>query len=371
MRVHAVETFPVGLPFREPYIAANGTLEAREMLLLRLSSGDLEGWGDAVPLSLRGGADMARVASDLELTCAPILIDVELDQIRPPAEAGAAIRSVLADCTAAGASFPAVAAVDIALLDLLGKSYGLPAWALLGAARSEPVACNGTVGAGPSAAVAADAAELVAQGFTAIKVKVGTGEDRERLEAVRAACGERVALRIDANGAWDLQRAVAELEGLASVGLELAEQPCAEVEDLAALREFSETPIVADESVATAEDARRAGELGACDAATLKLAKVGGPHAAIALAELVPSYLSSALDSPLGIAAALHTAQALPARGFAAGRPHGLSTSDLFADNVASVDTLSGPQIAVPAGSGLGVEVDEPAIERLRIEVPA
>ncbi len=235
--------------------------------------------------------------------------------------------------------------------------------------RSVAVVCNGTLGGGAADAVGSEAAELAGRGFATLKVKAGTGDDEGRLGAVRAAAGPEVALRVDANGSWSVAEAVAKLEALATVGLELAEQPCADARGLAAVRARCEVPIVADESVATRADADHCVELGACDAATLKLAKVGGPHVALALAADLPCYLSSALDSALGVAAAVHTAQALPTRGFAAGRAHGLATAPLFADDVADAAAFAGPTIAPPDRSGLGVEVSEAALERLRIEV--
>lgn len=370
MRIEAIETFPVALPFREPYVAANGVLERREMLILRLrGEGGISGHGDAVPLTLRGGAGLAAARDDIERRCAPVLRGRELDPGLEPVAAGAAIRSLLGECAAAGAHGPALAAVDAALLDLVGRAADLPAWALLGAAGAAPLACNGSLGAGAADEVAAAAAELAAGGFATLKVKVGTGADEERLGAVREAVGAAVALRVDANGAWSVEQALATLGALTAVGLELAEQPCARARELAAVRARCAVPIVADESVATRADADHCVELGACDAATLKLAKVGGPHLALALAADLPCYLSSALDSALGIAAALHTAQALPASGFAAGRAHGLATSSLFAADVAAGAPLAGPAIAPPDGPGLGVEVDGGALERLRIEL--
>jgi L-alanine-DL-glutamate epimerase-like enolase superfamily enzyme len=81
----------------------------------------------------------------------------------------------------------------------------------------------------------------------------------------------------------------------------------------------------------------------------------------------VPSYLSSALDSAIGIAAAAHTVQAMERRDFAAGLAHGLATSALFADNVADDGALSGPEIAIADRPGLGIDVDEAAIGRLRL----
>lgn len=337
------------------------------MVLLRIEADDGSvGWGDAVPLSLRNGPPLAAVHAELESGCRPVLESTTLDLTRPPAEAGAALGPVLASC-AAGARPQAISAVEIALLDLLGHAYGVPAWIVMGAASARPLECNGTLGAGEPEAVGAAAEELVARGFDTLKVKVGAGDDLARMRAVRAACGERIELRIDANGAWGVDLAAEKLEDLASVRLQLAEQPCARLEELAELRRRVAVPIVADESVTSEAEARRAAATEACDAATIKLAKVGGVRAALHIAERVPSYMSSALDSPLGIAAAVHAAQALPARGFAAGLAHGLATSGLFADNVADDSSLRGPSIKAPSTPGLGVEVDEGAVERLRI----
>jgi L-alanine-DL-glutamate epimerase-like enolase superfamily enzyme len=361
LRIGSTETFSVGLPFRERYVTATGSLDRREMAVLRLTSdAGTRGHGDAVPLSLRGGPSLKSVVADLDGACREALIDRTVGS-------DADIRVALTACAAAGACLQALAAVDAALLDLLGRETDLPAWRLLGATECRPVACNGTVGAGSPEAVADAAAGLAGSGFGSIKVKVGTGGDVERMRAARNACGPGVALRIDANGAWDVERAAESLAELADFELELAEQPCAGMEQTAELRRRTAVPLVLDESVASEGDADRAMAMEACDAVTLKLAKVGGPHSALRVAERAPAYLSSALDSPLGIAAAVHTAQALPARGFATGLAHGLATSGLFSDNLADDAAMRGPEISPPPGPGLGVEIDDDALRRLSI----
>lgn len=367
MRISELEAIPVALPFRERYVTASGELDAREMVIVRIRSDEGgAGHGDAVPLSLRGGPALAEILAELAGPCREVLVGAELDSTLPPEEAGATIGPLLAACRAAGAGRGAISALDIALLDLVARSYGVPAWVVLGAGGCGPVRCNGTLDAGEPEAVAARGRELCEAGFQTLKVKVGRGADEERLEALRAACGTAVRLRVDANGAWSVRRAEQVLRSFGDFGLELAEQPCAGLEQLAELRGLTSVPIVADESIADDADAARALELGACDAATLKLAKVGGPHAALRLAERLPCYLSSALDSPLGIAAAAHTVQALPARGFARGLAHGLATSSMFADNIADAAPFAGPSIEPASGPGLGVEVDDDAIARLR-----
>ena len=100
----------------------------------------------------------------------------------------------------------------------------------------------------------------------------------------------------------------------------------------------------------------------------MKLSKVGGIGEANAIAKALPIYLSSALDGPLGIAAAAHAAQALPFEGPAAGLAHGLATQLLFADTVAAARARARRAAAdAPDGPGLGVEIDEDALAERRI----
>ena len=113
------------------------------------------------------------------------------------------------------------------------------------------------------------------------------------------------------------------------------------------------------------KQAERAKRDRACDLATVKLSKVGGIGEAAGIARALPIYLSSALDGPVGIAAAAHAAQVLPSSGAAAGLAHGLATQLLFAATIATAECgLEGPLLSVPDGPGLGVELDEDALER-------
>ncbi|MFN8113727.1 MAG: mandelate racemase/muconate lactonizing enzyme family protein [Solirubrobacterales bacterium] len=363
MRIASAEAFPIALPFRREYVTATGRLDHREMLILRLDSGEgIAGWGDAVPMSLRGGAGTSEVAAALDAGC-EALIGLELDQ-----DAGRAAADALARASAAGAQGPALSAIDVALLDLLGRRDAEPAWRLLGASEPRTVLCNATIGADEPAAAAQAAADAARMGFGTVKVKAGDIADVERVLAVRAAIGPETKLRIDANGSWTVPEARSRLAAMGPATLELAEQPCATVPDLAELRADVGVPIVADESINDRGEAEAALAAGAIDAATLKLAKVGGPRAALAIARSAPAYLSSALDSVLGVAAAVHTAVAMRNDGFAAGLAHGLATSALFADNVGDDGPFTGPEIEPGPGPGLGIEIDRDAIERLRLK---
>jgi O-succinylbenzoate synthase len=176
--------------------------------------------------------------------------------------------------------------------------------------------------------------------FTA-KVKVAEPgqsprDDEARLEAVRTFLGEVGRIRVDANGAWDVDRAARLLPAYdrAAGGLEYAEQPCATVEELAALRRKVRVPIAADESVRRADDPLRVARLEAADVAVLKVQPLGGVRACLRIAETIglPVVVSSALETSVGIAAGVALAAALPELPYACG----LATSGLLARDVVS-----------------------------------
>ena len=358
MRVVGVDAVPYALPFQEPYVSARGRLERREMVLVRMRTDEgVEGLGEAVPLSLRGGVTIAAVEREIR-EAGRALSGWELDGDEPLARHRAE----------AGLSPQAAAAIEVARLDLAGKALDMPVWRLLGASSAETVSCNATLVAGPPPAVAAEAERWARLGFTTFKLKVGVSGDVGQVEAVRAALGPGPRIRVDANGTWSPSEAVLRLTAMERHGIELAEQPAADLEDLAAVRGQTAVPIAADESVADVDDARRAVELGACQLATVKLAKVGGLGQAGAIAATLPIYLSSALDGPVGIAAAAHCAATLPREGPARGLAQGLATQLLFADTIATSECeLRDGRLHLPQGPGLGVEIDEAALERHRL----
>jgi o-succinylbenzoate synthase len=158
-------------------------------------------------------------------------------------------------------------------------------------------------------------------GYPAVKVKVGFDGDVDLVAAVRDAVGPRVALRVDANGAWDVDTALSQLARLARYDLELAEQPVATLDDLARLRRRTNVRIAADECVRTPRDARRLRELHAADALVLKVQPCGGVRAALALAELagVPAIPTSMHETSVGVAAGVALAAALPDLLYACG----------------------------------------------------
>jgi L-alanine-DL-glutamate epimerase-like enolase superfamily enzyme len=371
MKIAAVEVIPYALPFRESYVTARGRLDRREMVLLRLHSDDgLVGLGEAVPLSLRGGIALEQVIGELRRLA-------ERD----------ALDELTLQSESIGLSAPARCAALTALMDLRGRHAAAadhPAAARSssqpqggrngdrggGAGAPQPIECNATLVAGKPAAVAAEAARWAEDGFETFKLKLGTGDDFGQAYGVREAVGPRARIRVDANAAWDVETAKRILKSLEPLEIELAEQPVATLEEAAEVATSTSIPIAGDESVESRVDAERALDMGACALTGVKLSKVGGPEAAIEIAEVLPSYISSALDGPVGIAAAAQVAQTLREVAGAddPGLAHGLATQRLFSSTIASVECeVRDGMLHPPPGPGLGVEIDEAALAAHRI----
>lgn len=177
-------------------------------------------------------------------------------------------------------------------------------------------------------AVTPDRAAQIAidAGCSTVKIKVAAageslGQDLARVAAVREALPD-ARIRVDANGGWDLRtaaKAVAKLDDL--VGLEYVEQPCASVEDLAAMRRETSVPVAADESIRRASDPFRVRDLEAADIAVLKVQPLGGVRAALRIAKQIgiPVVVSSAVETSIGLAAGVALAAALPHLPYACG----------------------------------------------------
>jgi o-succinylbenzoate synthase len=355
MRVEALEVVPYSLPFREPYVTARGKLTERELLLVRLRAEGIEGLGETAALSLRGGLPLDVVARELTDLCGPALTGAELELDR--------VWSALARCRTRGAGPQALAAVDIALHDLAGKVAGRPVWRLLGASEPRPVICNATLPIANPSHLRELLEPWFADGFRTYKLKVGSPGDVAQVAMARQSLGQDARIRLDANGAWTVEQAAERLRTLAQHTIELVEEPVAGLEQMAKLARRTRIRLAADESVATPRQAREAVELGACQLATVKLAKVGGIAAATRLAEEISIYLSSALEGPVGIAAAAHLVQTLP-RG---GPAPGLATERLFSTTVGEGTPLEGDELVVGEEPGLGVTLDEEALASRRL----
>ncbi|MBF4195026.1 O-succinylbenzoate synthase [Mycolicibacterium phlei] len=202
------------------------------------------------------------------------------------------------------------------------------------AAHRDRIPINATV----PAVAAAEVPGVLARfpGARTAKVKVAEpgqtlADDVARVNAVRALVP---TVRVDANGGWTVDEAVAAATALTADGpLEYLEQPCRSVAELAELRRRIDVPVAADESIRKAEDPLRVVRENAADVAVLKVAPLGGIRKMLDIAAQIdiPIVVSSALDSAVGIGRGLLAAAALPELRHACG----LGTGGLFVEDVA------------------------------------
>jgi o-succinylbenzoate synthase len=326
----------LAIPLKRPFVTAGGVVTARELVLLRVQSSDgYVGFGEAAPFEPYDGVPIERAVAAL---------------------------------TGAGGRRPAQAraAEEIARLDLRARQDERP----LAEPVKDSLPVNMTLAAGPPGEVAERAREGVRDGYACFKLKVGLPDDADRVAAVREAVGPWPALRVDANGGWSVNEAVRAIRAIEDHDLEFVEQPCRSLRELAEVRQRVSTPIAADESVSSMRELRRALDLEACDVVNVKLAGAGGFNAARELlrearAHGLDAFLSSTLDGPWGIAAALQLA-ASEGLSLACG----LATLELFDARIARA--LPPPRrgtLAVPTGPGLGVQVDQAALDEVTAEV--
>ena len=211
-------------------------------------------------------------------------------------------------------------------------------WSEAPPALRETIPVNATL-----PAVSPDQVAAVLQAFgpcRTVKVKVAEpgqtlADDVARVAAVRDLLGPEGRIRIDANGAWNVDEAEHAVHALARYDLEYVEQPCATVDELAELRQrvkYMGIPIAADESVRKAADPLAVARAGAADLLVVKVQPLGGVHAALGLAAEagLPVVVSSALDTAIGLSMGLQLAASLPQLEFDCG----LATSALFVDDV-------------------------------------
>jgi o-succinylbenzoate synthase len=342
------------LPLVRPWPTAAGVLTEREGVLVRLTDGAWAGYGEAAPLPGYGTGELARVEAGLEALDAAIAAG----RLAPP-EAGEEERFA-GQLATIEASAEARAAVDLAWSDLSSRRADcrLAAWWRADAASAVPVNALLVAATGPELEV--EAARRVAQGFGCLKVKLGPDPRAAvaRFAAARRGAGPEVTLRGDANGAWEVEMAIAALRQLEPFAPAYVEQPvpAADVRGLARVRRASRVPVAADEALLLPGGAAAVLETAAADIAILKPSVLGGPSATLALARAARAagmavVVTSALEAAVGRLGALHVAAAV-----GGGLPAGLDTGHFLAVDIAAAPGVDGGLMPLPPSPGLGVD---------------
>ena len=308
MSITRIDLFPISIPLKAPFVTSLGAIHAAENVFVRITTDDgLIGWGECNPFwSINGETQETCMAVGRHVAKALIGHD--------PADIEGA-HAIMDRLIFANNSIKS--AFDIALHDLAAQSTDLPLYQYLGGTENRQLTTDHTVSIGAPEKMAADAVEIVRNGFTVIKVKLGSNGvlDIERIRAIRAAIGNTIPLRIDANQGWDPDTAIRVLNALADANIQHCEEPILRWQfmEMRRVKEASPIPIMADESCCDHHDAERLIALGACQRFNIKLGKSGGLYKAkkiIALAEQagISVQIGGFLESRLAWTAAYHLA---------------------------------------------------------------
>jgi L-alanine-DL-glutamate epimerase-like enolase superfamily enzyme len=363
--ISSIDIFAVRLPLREPFVIAYATYTDMPTVIVRVRSRDgAVGWGEATPDPNVTGETCSGTVETLRRDLAPALIGRDA---RDREAAIAALNARVEDVPAAKA------ALDVALHDLVGRVYGLPVCALLGGRSHDRLTISRVVSMKAPEAMAEDAARHVAAGFRTVKLKIGDADnpllDAARLAAVREAVGPGIGIKVDVNQGWQTAgTAIAAIRACLPSDPAYIEQPVAwwDLEGLAEVRRQTGATIMVDEGCHGARDMLRIVQLRAADLVNIKLMKCGGMINALklnAIAETagIRAQVGTMVESSIASAAGLHLATALGnVRTVEMGGP--LMTSEEIGDAGTWYDRDT---ITVPDAPGLGITVDEAAVERL------
>jgi o-succinylbenzoate synthase len=359
-RIESVHLTDSSVRLHTPFVTALRRTETVDTLVVRVRDSDgRTGWGEAPQVWQVTGESLAGARACIETMLAPVVAGCRLDDTDDLREVtGRAQRAV-------ARNFGAKAALDAALHDLLARGAGTTVSAVLAGGPSgipAEVTTDVTLSAGEADGLAAAARQRVAEGFTTLKLKVGTdaSTDVARVRAVREAAGPDVAIRLDANQGWSREEAVDVIRALEDAGLdvEFVEQPVVadDVEGLAWVRTRVGLPVMADESCYGMSDLERIIRLEAADLINVKLAKCGSLGEGAAMLRRaheagLGTIVGSMMETHVGVGAAAALVAAVPTT----------RVSDLDAAwwSVRSpVDggiAYEGNAVRLPAADGLGI----------------
>jgi len=312
MKITTLEAWAVSMALKEPYTIAYETIESATNVFLRVETNSkIVGFGCAAP--------------DLQITgeTPETVLKVMSEIVYPSIKGSDPLRTAMLLERLApllGSQSSALAAVDMALHDILGKVCGLPLWKLLGGFRDR-IKTSVTIGILPEKDTVDRAKAWITQGFKCLKIKGGKDMELDivRVHKVREAVGEEIELRFDANQGFTFEQALKFVESTRHCRLELIEQPTptGQPDLLGRVTSSVSIPVMADESLITLRDAFRLARKDLVDMVNVKLMKVGG----IAVARQINAVARSAGlevmvgcmdESAISIAAGLHFALARP-----------------------------------------------------------
>lgn len=353
MYVHSITLHRIRMQLKTPFTASYGSHRDRPVILVEMrNESGLSGWGECTafetPYYTEETADTAWLI--MERFLIPSILGARLDH---PSEIPRLFSRVRRHPMAK-------AALEMAGWDLYCKEKGIPLYQALGGVR-DAIESGAAIGMQDSAeALFSRIEQAVSEGFRRVKVKIKPGSDLDLIRSIRSRFPD-LPLMADANSAYTLAD-ISHLSRFDEYHLMMIEQPLGadDLVDHAALQQRLSTPVCLDESILSAEDARKALELGSCRIINVKISRVGGLTEAKRIHDLcrergVPVWCGGMLETGIG---RLHAVALASLPGFTIPGDLGGSNRYWERDVVQPEVILEDGLIQVPRGMGIGSEID-------------
>ncbi len=369
MKITRIESFAVEIPLkpeRRMRSALGQHVVSRYIIVRVETDAGIGGVGEATVMERWSGETVWGAKALIDNVLAPLLMDFDPHDIE-----GIDLRMD----GACRHNWFAKSAIEMACWDIQGKEAGKPVYDLLGGAvRSRDIRCRFSMGAYPPDRAQSRAEELVEEGFTTIKVKVGTNpdEDVERVRIVRNVIGPDMDMVIDANCGWDAATAIASFERMRDCNIGVFEQPTTDgdFDALAAVRQaIAPTMVMADDIVFDRIHAENCLRAEACDVISVYPGKNGGIRKCQEIVDLAGQHgvscsMGSNLEWDIATAAMCHLVVACPNLKIEE-YPGDILGPDYHDTRIVTNPLkISGPIVELSDDPGLGVEVDWAAVEK-------
>ena len=384
MKIARIETIPVRLPTRRVHQWASLTTPIGVYVILKLTTDDgLVGLGEA-PVLKDWGGDHMKYYGETPKTAIHIIND-----ILAPALAGKDPNQIeavhlLMDRAIKGYPY-CKAAIDIALYDVTGKAFGIPAYQLLGGGYRKRVTVAHSIGLMEIGKAVEEALQVKDEGIKAIKLKGGQEPKRdvELVRQIRKALGPDIQISVDANQGYSTPKvAIQTIKSMEEYGIRYMEQPVEGIDAMAEVAQRVDTPIMADESAWTPQDVLEIVRKKAAEIISLYTTKPGGLFkakkvAAVAEAANLQCNVNGSVETGVGNAANIHLAASTAVASLPCvvpvSTPKGKGRKGIAGiyyqdDIITDAFEYADGEIIVSSKPGLGIELDEEKVRKYRYE---
>jgi len=362
MTIQQIELYRIFIPLKEPFITSLGRDDNAENVLVKIMTKEgITGFGECSPYMPINGesADtclaVGRNFGKLLKGKDPLDIEGAIQMMDRMIYGNSSIKS----------------AFDMALYDISAQHADKPLYEYIGGRNNKTIITDYTVSIGEIDKMAADAVRIKEWGYPAIKIKLGKDgkKDVERIKAIRAAVGNEIPLRIDANQGWSVEEAITTLQALSKYTIQHCEEPIPRWAflELPRVKKESPIPIMADECCGDEHDAERLIRIGACDYMNLKLGKSGGIYKGLKMVRMAEAagihlQVGAFMESRVAMTAFAHFALCSPSI-----EHYDFDTALMFSEDpvTGGITYEKNGVVKVPEKPGLGATIETDWLNRM------